>query len=212
MFEVKLKQDENPAAESLRNPRDGLALTARGAPQNRPLYEVKPLAIAAPVLHIVPVAQENGHPFQAKIPAIIGEATVRGFMAIDGAVSGQMNAGGGTSTLKQRALSDTLESQPELNGEICFKDMLRVNGHIAGRVFSKKGTLIVDSAARVDADVDVAVATISGTVNGDIVGRQRVELGPAAIIRGNIQTRSLTIKPGAVFEGVCKMLKDEDVN
>ena len=210
MFEVKLKQDENPTAESLLNPLDGLALSARGVPKIRPLYEVKPLAIAAPVLHIVPAPQENGHIFQPKAPAITGEATVRGFMAIDGLVTGQMNAGGGTSTLKQRALSTTLESQPELNGEICFKDMLRVNGHIAGRVFSIKGTLIVDSAARVDADVDVAVATINGTVNGDIIGRQRVELGSAAIIRGNIQTRSLTMKPGAVFEGKCRVLKDGD--
>jgi cytoskeletal protein CcmA (bactofilin family) len=212
MFEVKLKQDENPKAEALINAHDALGLGARSAPQIRPLYEVKPLAISAPVLHIVPKPNENGHAFQAKVPAITGEVTVRGFIAIDGVVSGQLNANGGTLTVKQRARSTTLDSQPELNGEICFKDMLRVNGHIAGRLISKKGTLIVDSLARVDADVEVAVATISGTVNGDIIGHQRVELGPAAIIRGNIRTRSLIVKPGAVFEGVCKVLKDEDIN
>ncbi|MFS8085765.1 MAG: bactofilin family protein [Acidobacteriota bacterium] len=100
---------------------------------------------------------------------------------------------------------------PELNGEISFKDMLRVNGHIAGKVFSFKGTLIVDGSARVDASIDVAVAVIGGTVNGDVVGHQRVELGPGAVINGNISTRSIAMKPGAIFTGDCRMLKDEQV-
>ena len=88
--------------------------------------------------------------------------------------------------------------------------MVRVNGHIAGTVYSKKGTLIVDSSARVDADVDVAVAVIGGTVNGDIVAHERVELGSAARIRGNIWTRSISIKSGAIFEGVCRMIDDRN--
>jgi cytoskeletal protein CcmA (bactofilin family) len=85
--------------------------------------------------------------------------------------------------------------------------MLRVNGHIAGTISSEKGTLIVDASARVDASVDVAVAVIAGTVNGDVVGRDRVELGPQAVIHGNISTPNLSMKPGATFQGDCRMLK-----
>jgi cytoskeletal protein CcmA (bactofilin family) len=51
---------------------------------------------------------------------------------------------------------------------------------------------------------------ISGTVNGDVTGHERVELGPAAVINGNISTRTLTMKPGAVFQGDCRMLKNEN--
>jgi cytoskeletal protein CcmA (bactofilin family) len=87
--------------------------------------------------------------------------------------------------------------------------MLRINGHVAGRVVSQKGTLIIDAAAQVDAVIDVGVAIISGTVNGEIVGRERVELGPGAVINGNISTPKLSIKPGATFQGDCRMLKDE---
>ena len=101
------------------------------------------------------------------------------------------------------------DAEPELNGEIRFVDMIRVIGHIAGSVHSKKGTLIVDTAARVDANVDVAIAVISGTVSGDIVAHQRVELAPSAKIYGNIWTRSLAIQSGAIFEGVCQMLDDK---
>jgi cytoskeletal protein CcmA (bactofilin family) len=51
------------------------------------------------------------------------------------------------------------------------------------------------------------VAIVHGTVNGDIIATQRLELGRAAKLNGNIQTASLMIEPGALFEGSCKMIK-----
>ena len=70
--------------------------------------------------------------------------------------------------------------------------------------------MIVDAAAQVDADIEVSVAMISGAVNGDIVAHQRVELGPAAKIHGNIWTRSLSIQNGAIFDGVCQMIESTE--
>ena len=154
--------------------------------------------------------RDNGYSFQARVPVITGEATFRGLMPMDGVISGQLGASGSALIIKQRPRSGPLESVPELTGEITFKDMLRVNGHIAGKVFSSKGTLIVDGSARVDASIDVAVAVIGGTVNGDVVGHERVELGPGAVINGNIVTRSISMKPGAIFHGDCRMLKNEN--
>jgi len=158
-----------------------------------------------------PKPRDKGFNFQARVPVITGEATYRGLLPVDGVISGQLGASGSTMTIRQRPRSGPLESVPELNGEINFKDMLRVNGYIAGKVFSFNGTLIIDGAARVDASIDVAVAVISGTVNGDVIAHQRVELGPGAVINGNISTRSIAMKPGAVFTGDCRMLKNEIV-
>jgi cytoskeletal protein CcmA (bactofilin family) len=145
--------------------------------------------------------------FQPRIPVIIGEATYRGYLPVEGVISGQLNATGGALTIKQRPRNGRVESIPELDGEITFKDMLRVNGHVAGSISSEKGTLIVDASARVDACIDVAVAVIAGVVNGDVVGRERVELGQQAIIHGNISTPNLSMKRGATFQGDCRMLK-----
>jgi cytoskeletal protein CcmA (bactofilin family) len=144
--------------------------------------------------------------FRGKIPVIIGECHFKGSMSLDGLVSGQIGAQNGVS-LKQRP-SSAFAVDAELAGEFSFKGMLRINGHIAGTVYSEAGTIIVDAEAKVDADVDVAVAVIGGTVNGDIVARERVELGPASRIYGNIWTRSIVIKDGAIFEGVCHMIAD----
>ena len=44
-------------------------------------------------------------------------------------------------------------------------------------------------------------------MNGDVIATQRVELGRAAKLSGNIQTPSLVIEQGAVFEGSCKMVQ-----
>jgi cytoskeletal protein CcmA (bactofilin family) len=145
---------------------------------------------------------------QTRTPVITGEATYKGILPIDGLLVGQLGGNGGSLGVKQKSGS-VFASQPELSGEISFRDMLRVNGYIAGTVYSKNGTLIVDISARVEAEVEVAVAIISGTLRGDIVAHQRVELGPSAKIYGNIWTRSIAIKDGAIFDGVCTMIEEK---
>lgn len=165
-------------------------------------------AVAAPTPLARPRRENSAH-FQARIPVITGEAVFRGALPVDGIISGHLGATGSTLTVKQRPRSGPIESIPELDGELIFKDMLRVNGFIAGKVTSARGTLFVDPSARVDADIDVGVAVISGVVNGDVIAHERVELGPAARINGNIATRALTMKPGAFFQGDCRMLKDQ---
>ena len=145
--------------------------------------------------------------FQGKSPVITGEIHFKGVMPVDGAVTGQIGTGSSLN-VKQRPFA-SFATQPELAGEITFRDMVRVNGHVSGSIYSKAGTLIVDLNAQIDANVDVAVALVGGTVTGDIIARQRVELGPTSRIYGNIWTRSLVIKDGAIFEGVCRMLDEE---
>ena len=201
-----------PAPVSQIPPRlpNALAGTEPPRSQVRPVVAMPIATSIAPA--VTPMARprrDHSANFQARVPAITGEAVYRGTMPVDGIISGQLGAAGSSLTVKQRPRSGSVESIPELDGELSFKDMLRVNGHIAGKVTSARGTLIIDGSARVDADIDVGVAIISGIVNGDVVAHERVELGPAAIITGNIATRALKMKPGAVFQGDCRMLKNE---
>jgi cytoskeletal protein CcmA (bactofilin family) len=178
-----------------------------GTEHAKPL--ARPVAAMPTGMPVARPRRDNGANFQARVPVITGEAIFRGSMPVDGIISGQLGAAGSTLAVKQRPRNGPIASGPELDGELNFKDMLRVNGHIAGRVTSQNGTLIVDPSARLDADIDVGVAVVSGIVNGDVIAHERVELGPAAIINGNISTRALTMKPGAVFQGDCRMLKNE---
>ena len=109
--------------------------------------------------------------------------------------------------IKEGTLGGFVGSGTVVVGEATFKAMLRVDGHLSGRISSNSGTLIVGSNGKVDANIEVAVALIQGTINGDIITTQRLELGRAAKVNGNVQTPSLVIEQGAVFEGSCKMLQ-----
>ena len=109
--------------------------------------------------------------------------------------------------IKDGSLSGFVGSGTIVTGEASFKSMLRVDGRFSGRITSAGGTLIVGAGGQVDANIEVAVATIHGVVNGDIIASDRIELGRAAKLNGNIQAPNLMIEQGAVFEGSCKMVQ-----
>ncbi|MBX7173646.1 MAG: polymer-forming cytoskeletal protein [Pyrinomonadaceae bacterium] len=114
--------------------------------------------------------------------------------------------------IKEGRLSGFVGNGTVLTGETNFQAMLRVDGHLTGRVSSESGTLIIGSTGRVDANILVAAAMINGTVNGDIVAAEKVELGRSARVIGNIQTPRIVIEDGAIFEGSCTMLKAKEAH
>src|SRR4051812_14806585 len=109
--------------------------------------------------------------------------------------------------IKEGTLTGFVGNGTTLTGEASFKGMLRVDGGLSGRVSSADGTLIISTNGRVDANVEVAVAQIYGTVNGDITASKRIEMGRVAKVTGNIQTPALVIENGAIFEGSCRMVQ-----
>lgn len=112
--------------------------------------------------------------------------------------------------IKEGRLSGYVGNGTVLTGETDFQAMLRIDGHLTGRITSENGTLIIGSSGRVDANIAVAAAVISGTVNGDIIAAEKLELGRTARVLGNIQTPRLVIEDGAIFEGACTMLKAKE--
>jgi cytoskeletal protein CcmA (bactofilin family) len=109
--------------------------------------------------------------------------------------------------IKEGRLSGFVGNGTVLTGETNFQAMLRVDGHLTGRVTSENGTLIIGSTGKVDANIAVAAALVNGVVNGDIVATEKIELGRTARVTGNIQTPRLVIEDGAILEGGCSMTK-----
>jgi len=112
--------------------------------------------------------------------------------------------------IKEGRLSGFVGNGTVLTGETEFQAMLRVDGHLTGKVSSDTGTLIIGSTGLVDANVAVASALINGTVNGDIYASDKIQLGRTACVTGNIQTPRLIIEDGALLEGSCSMIKSRD--
>lgn len=112
--------------------------------------------------------------------------------------------------IKEGRLSGFVGNGTVLTGETEFQAMLRVDGHLTGKVSSDTGTLIIGSTGLVDANVAVASALINGTVNGDIYATDKIQLGRTACVTGNIQTPRLLMEDGAILEGSCSMIKSRD--
>ncbi|MEK6335970.1 MAG: polymer-forming cytoskeletal protein [Acidobacteriota bacterium] len=109
--------------------------------------------------------------------------------------------------IKDGSLSGFVNSGTLVTGDVQFKEMLRIDGRVSGRINSTSGKLIVGAGGRVDANVDVSVVIVHGLVNGDVIASRRVELGRVARVTGNVQTPSLVIEQGAIFDGTCKMVQ-----
>ena len=95
----------------------------------------------------------------------------------------------------------------KFTGEVCFKSMLRIDGNFSGQVSSSEGTLIVSNGAQVtQAQIDVAVAKINGTVEGNINASEEVVLGRTASVTGKVTTRAFIVEEGARFNGSCRRI------
>jgi len=93
----------------------------------------------------------------------------------------------------------------KFTGEVRFKSMLRIDGHFSGSVSSSDGTLIVsDGAELTHAVIEVAVARINGTVEGDIRATKELVLGRTADVTGDVVSPELTVEEGARLNGNCR--------
>jgi cytoskeletal protein CcmA (bactofilin family) len=95
----------------------------------------------------------------------------------------------------------------KFTGEVRFKSMLRIDGHFSGNVNSSDGTLIVSTGAEVtQAVINVAVARINGTVEGDINASKELVLGRTASVTGKVSAPAIIVEEGALFNGTCRRI------
>src|SRR5215813_2823811 len=89
--------------------------------------------------------------------------------------------------IREGILTGFVGGATEITGEASFKSVLRVEGAFSGRISSAEGTLVVANGGRVEANVAVAVAKIQGTLIGDIIATECIELTRTANVTGNIR-------------------------
>jgi len=105
---------------------------------------------------------------------------------------------------QQSEINTLLGKGSEFDGKLTFEGTVRIDGKLTGEIFSDD-TLVVGEGAQVNAEIQVGVIIVEGNVTGNIRAKRSVELHAPAKVRGNIETPSLFIDKGVVFEGNCKM-------
>jgi cytoskeletal protein CcmA (bactofilin family) len=104
----------------------------------------------------------------------------------------------------QGEINTLLGRGSEFQGKLTFEGTVRIDGKLSGEIFSED-VLVVGEGAQVSAEIDVGVIIVEGNVTGNIRAKRAVELHAPARVKGNIETPSLYIDKGVLFEGFCKM-------
>lgn len=94
----------------------------------------------------------------------------------------------------------TLGREIHVDGTIVCNEDLTILGKVEGTIRAK-GTLTIAREADVRAAIDGQRVIVMGEVEGDVEGAERVVLGPAARLDGNIKAPALEISEGAYFKG-----------
>ena len=91
-----------------------------------------------------------------------------------------------------------------IEGEVKSDSNVRIDGRVKGTI-NVRGRLIVGTSGLVEGDVTCQSSDIEGTVNGKITCQDLLSLKATAKLTGDINTKKLSIEPGAVFAGNCSM-------
>ncbi len=92
-------------------------------------------------------------------------------------------------------------------GEMSFDGSATILGTFDGTI-SSKGEIAVGEGATCNATVNASRVVVDGTINGDVNGRECVELNAGARIEGDIAAGNLVVVEGATFIGHCKVGPD----
>lgn len=110
-------------------------------------------------------------------------------------------------TAKQGDLNGFLDRGSHLRGELLFDTHFRVHGKFTGDVTSE-GELIVGEGGEVEGEVRVGQVVVSGVVRGSIQASRRVQITATGKVQADVETPSLIVEDGALFEGRCAMSRD----
>jgi cytoskeletal protein CcmA (bactofilin family) len=90
-----------------------------------------------------------------------------------------------------------------VSGDLGFSGRLHLDGRIVGDVTGEPGAsgLTLGVEGLIEGAVLVDDLELNGTVRGDVMVRERVELGPTARVDGNLSYQVLEMAAGACVNG-----------
>lgn len=121
------------------------------------------------------------------------------------------------NSIPRRRLRDRQNGPPtviatgtHLRGDIIVPGALLMSGHVCGDG-DIGGALAISRGAHWEGQVKALDAIIAGALSGSIQVTGKLEVGAAAVIKGNVTARTLAIARGAVIEGEIQVTSGEAV-
>jgi cytoskeletal protein CcmA (bactofilin family) len=110
---------------------------------------------------------------------------------------------------KADRLKLVLGESSKITGDIETLGTMIVDGTIIGHVSGEK--VIIGEKAYVKGNIDAKNVIVGGKIEGDLKGKERVELRAAGQVFGDIFTSRLSIAEGATFHGLSHMVPGDGI-
>lgn len=104
-------------------------------------------------------------------------------------------------------LESIIGAESHFKGEIETKGTIRVDGGVEGNI--KADWVVIGETAMIRGDVEARGIIVGGRVEGNLRGKEIVELKNKGNVSGEIFSNKLTVAEGAVFEGKSFMKREE---
>ena len=98
----------------------------------------------------------------------------------------------------------------DITGDLKSNGDIRIDGSLTGNL-NTKGKVVIGATGKVKGEIICKNSEVAGIIDGKITVSQLLNLKASSKIYGDIVTSKLSIEPGAVFSGNCKM-SDTDTN
>ncbi len=102
-------------------------------------------------------------------------------------------------------LSDTCE----LIGTLYIKGGIRIDGKIKGSL-DCESTIYAGETAEIEAEISTRSLVSGGSITGNVVADDTVQINRPGSIRGNIRTCTLGIENDVFFNGSCQLLSPKN--
>jgi cytoskeletal protein CcmA (bactofilin family) len=102
-----------------------------------------------------------------------------------------------------------LSNGTDITGDIKSNGDIRIDGTLKGNL-NTKGKVVIGPTGKVCGEVICKNSEVSGIVEGKITVGQLLNLKASSKILGDIVTVKLSIEPGAIFSGYCKMSESDN--
>jgi cytoskeletal protein CcmA (bactofilin family) len=112
---------------------------------------------------------------------------------------------------RQAAINTLVGADSRVHGDVEFSGGFLVDGQVIGNVKSAgddDAMLSVSERGSVEGTVVAPHILLNGTIRGDVIATERVELGPKSRVIGNVQYKLIEMAIGAEVNG--KLIHESD--
>lgn len=110
----------------------------------------------------------------------------------------------GKTRRRRQEIHTLLGAETRITGDVAFRGGLHVDGTVIGNVSAEgvgESVVSISEGGVVEGTVVAGEVVVNGTVKGDVVARERVELGATARVVGNVVYGLIEMAMGAQVNG-----------